>query len=296
MPESLLDPRALRRISNLELVARRVVEGAYSGLHHSPFHGFSTDFLQHRSYVAGDDLRHLDWKLFGKTDRHYVREYEDDTNLRATIVLDASGSMDYASEEISKLHYAVRLAAAFAYLLVAQHDAVGLVVCDRAIRKRLPPRTGHRHLKHVLDELAAVQAGGETALGSVFHDLVPRLQRHGLVIILSDAFDEVSRLLGALAQFREAGHEVVLLEILDPREVDFSFTHWTRFECLEQSDERIVVDPAQVRQTYLERFEKFQEELRRGCHDQKVELVSLMTDVPYDQALASYLARREQRR
>ncbi len=293
-PESLLDPRALRRIASLELVARQVVEGTLSGLHRSPAHGFSVEFLQHRPYVKGDDLRHLDWKVLGKTDRFFVRQYEEETNLRATLVLDASGSMAYASQEVSKLDYAVRLAAALAYLLLMkQQDAVGLLSFDRAARAFLPPRSGSRQLQLLCEELQAVRAGGESDPAKVFHDLVPRLPRRGLLIVLTDAFAEPEPLLRALTRFHNARHEVILFQILDRQEVEFEFKSWTRFDCLELEDRKILVDPAQIREEYRRRFRSFEEELEEGCHRHRIEFVPLITDRPYDEALATFLALRE---
>ncbi len=288
----LLDPEVLQRISRLDLVARQVVEGTLSGLHRSPFHGFSVEFLQHRPYVRGDDLRHLDWKVLARTDRHFVRQYEDETNLRATILLDASGSMAYASRSVSKLDYSVRLAAALAYLLIEQQDSVGLLAFDREPRKLLPARSGRRQLRLLLDELERVSPGGETSLAGVLHALVPRIPRRGLILVLTDALDDVTELLNALAHVRSAHHEVILLHVLDRREVDFDFDRWTSFESLETLGRRILVDPAQVRRTYRERFERFREELRQGCSRHHVDLASIVTDRPYDEALASFLTSR----
>ena len=291
-PQPLLDPEAMQRIARLDLLARQVVEGTLAGLHRSIFHGFSIEFLQHRPYVRGDDLKYLDWKVLGRTDRYYVREFEDETNLRATILLDGSGSMGYRSGTVSKLDYAVRLAASLAYLLVEQQDSVGLVVFDESARVSLPARSGRRQLKAIFDELGRTTAGGETSLATVFHGLVPRIPRRGIVLVLTDAFDDVDALLNSLARLRSAHHEVIVFQILDRREVDFDFGQWTRFDSLESDDEKILADPAQVRRTYLERFEAFQRSLREGCHRHRVDVVPIVTDVRYDEALAAFLAER----
>ncbi len=290
--EPLLDPRALSRISDLEWIAKIVVEGTISGSHRSPRQGFSTDFLQHRPYVPGDDLRRLDWRVFGKTDRHYLRQFEDDTNVAATILVDASGSMAYGSG-VSKMHYAVRLAASLAFLFHRQHDAVGLLVFDSESRTYLPARTGRVQLKRVFESLASVESGGETALGSVLRDLSPRLRRRGLLILLTDAFDEAEPLLlQGLTPFRQAGYEVTLFQLLDRDEVEFPFNRWTRFEGLEDARRGMLVDPAQFRRSYLARFAAFRKTLQEGCRDLRIDFVSTTTDQPYDEALAAYLHRR----
>jgi uncharacterized protein (DUF58 family) len=291
----LLDPRALARIANLEVVARKVVEGTISGLHRSPLHGFSTDFLQHRPYAAGDDLRYLDWKIFGRTDRHYVRQFEEETNLRATIFIDASGSMEYAGEGVSKIHYAVRVAAALAYLLVSQQDEVGLVVFDDAVRKRIAPRAGRRQLQLLFSELGKVRAGGETSIASVIRDVAPGLSRRGLLVFLSDGFDEPGELVNSLARLHSAQNEVILIQVLDRAEVDFRFPGWTRFENLETEDESILVDPAQLRTTYLERFRTFTAAIDDGCRRHGIVVVRMVNDTPYDEALAGYLSMRRRK-
>ena len=294
----LLDPGSLARIAHLEIVARKVVEGTVSGLHRSPLRGFSTDFLQHRPYSTGDDLRYLDWKIFGRTDRHFVRQFEEETNLRATIFVDASGSMDYGDEgakdehRVSKLHYAVRMAAALAYLLVGQQDEVGLVIFDDTVRKIFSPRSGRRQLQLILDALGSVEVGGETALSVVLQEMLPRLPRRGLLIFLSDAFDEAQSFVNALARVHSAHNEVVLMQILDRAEIEFPFHTWTRFENLESDDESIRLDPAQIRATYLDRFNEFQEALKDGCRRHGIDTVRMVSDQPYHESLAKYLFKR----
>ena len=287
-----LTPAELQKISNLQVVARLVVEGFFSGLHKSPHKGFSVEFAQHRQYVQGDEIRRLDWKVFGKTDRFYIREYEEETNLRATVLLDLSGSMAYGRRALTKAQYATRLAAALAYLMLQQRDSVGLVTFDTKIRRYIPPRSSVPHLRTILDELQQAQPGGETGLGAVFHDLVLRIHRRGLLIIITDGFGDVKELVSALAHFRSAHHEILLFQILDRDEVEFPFNQWTRFESLEQADQFRLLDPAQFRAVYLENFRKFQEEFTAGCHRHRIDLVTMMTDQPYAEALAQYLTRR----
>lgn len=290
---NLLSPTDLQKISNLQVVARLVVEGFFSGLHKSPHKGFSVEFAQHRQYVQGDEIRRLDWKLFGKTDRYYIREYEEETNLRATILLDVSGSMNYGSENgVTKHHYASRLAACLSYLMMQQRDSVGLVTFDTEIRRFIPQRSGVGHLRVMLDELEQCQPAGETELSDVFRSLVPRIHRRGLLIIISDCFATVKDLISALAHFRAAKHEIILFQIMDRDELEFPFESWTRFESLEQADWHRMVEPAQFREAYLENLEKFQKELVDGCRRHRIDHVRLITDQPYSEALAQYLTRR----
>ncbi len=287
-----LAPAELQKISNLQVVARLVVEGFFSGLHKSPHKGFSVEFAQHRQYVQGDEIRRLDWKVFGKTDRFYVREFEEETNLRATILLDLSGSMAYGGTAATKVEYAKRLAAALAYLMLQQRDTVGLVTFDAKLRRYIPQRSGVAHLRVMLDELQSAQPGGETELATVFQGLVPRIHRRGLLIILSDCFGEVKDLISALAHFRHARHEILLFQILDRDEVEFPFQQWTKFESLEQAEHHRLIEPAQFRASYLENLARFQKELTDGCHRHRIDLVPMITDQPYSEALAAYLTRR----
>jgi len=291
----VLTPEDIQKIRSLEIVARLVVEGFCAGLHRSPHRGFSVEFRQHRSYVPGDEIRHLDWKVFGKTDRFYVREYEEETNLRATILLDKSGSMNYGSQKVTKFHYAVRLAACLSHLMLRQSDGVGLVTFDEKVDTYVPPRSRPKHLKIILDALAKTKPGKETELAKVFHDLVPKIHRRGLLIILSDCFGNLPELMSALAHFRHAHHELIVFQIWDRAELDFPFEQWTQFECLERKNIKYLVDPAHLRKAYLERLGAFREELRSGCHQYRIDLVPMVTDEPYADALARYLTLRKKR-
>lgn len=292
-----LAPGDLAKISNLQVLARLVVEGFCTGLHRSPHKGFSVEFKQHRQYVPGDEIRHLDWKVFGKTDRFFIREYEEETNLRATILIDASGSMSYAgktSHGLTKLEYATRAAACLAYLMLQQADSVGLATFDSKVRQYIPPRSRPSHLKALIDAMQQTIAGGETELGKVFHELVPKLQRRGLVIIFSDCFGDVAELLKGLAHFRHARHEMIIFQVWDKDELDFPFRQWTRFESLEDGKFEMV-DPMHLRQAYLENLEKYRAELKRGCSRHRIDLVPMTTDQPYAETLAKYLALRMRR-
>lgn len=286
-----LKPSDLQRIGNLQVFARQVVEGFCSGLHRSPHKGFSVEFKQHRPYVPGDEIKHIDWRVFGRSDRFYIREYEEETNLRATLILDRSGSMGYGANT-SKFEYATKLAACLSYLMLQQADSVGMVTFDTEIRRYIPPRSRVSHLKVLIDELENGQTGGETELGEVFHDLVPKLHRRGLLVILSDCFGDVATFLKAMAHFRHAYHEILVFQIWDRDELDFPFKGWTQFECLERAGIKHMLDPVLLRQAYLENLEKFRDELTRGCRRHKIDLVPFCTDQPYAEALAAYLSRR----
>lgn len=282
----------LTKLRNLQVLARQVVEGFCSGLHRSPHKGFSVEFKQHRQYVPGDELRHLDWKVWGKSDRLYIREYEEETNLRCTMLLDCSGSMAYSGGGQSKLDYSVRLCAALGYLLLQQQDAVGLVTFDTKVRRYIPPRSRPAHLKGILEELVAAKPGGETALGKVFHDLVPKIHRRGLLVIFSDCFGDVGDLLKALAHFRHQHHDIVIFQIWDRDELEFPFKQWTRFDSLETSGGKLMVDPSHLRRAYLENLEKYRAELKSGCYRHRIDLVTMTTDQPHADALAAFLALR----
>jgi len=288
-----LSPSDLKRISNLQVFARQVVEGFCSGMHRSPHKGFSVEFKQHRQYVPGDEIRRIDWRVFGRSDRFYIREYEEETNLRATLLLDRSGSMAYGPKDgPTKLEYATKLAACLAYLMLQQSDGVGLVTFDTKIRRYIPTRSRISHLRVLIDELEKSQPGGETEIGEVFHDLVPKLHRRGLLIVLSDCFGDVNGLLKALAHFRHAHHEILVFQIWDRDELEFPFKNWTQFECLEKAGIKHLLDPVLLREAYMANLAKFRDELTRGCRRHKIDLVPFCTDQPYAEALAAYLSRR----
>lgn len=293
-----LTPADLQKISNLQVLARQVVEGFCSGLHRSPHKGFSVEFKQHRQYVPGDEIRRIDWRVFGRSDRYYIREYEEETNLRATLLLDLSGSMNYGADGpggLSKYQYATRLAACLAYLMLQQQDSVGLVTFDTVIRKYIPPRSRVSHLRVLIDELQRGAPGGETELADVFHDLVPKLHRRGLLIVISDCFGDVPKLLKALAHFRHAHHEILIFQIWDREELEFAFKGWTQFDCLERHGVKHLLDPALLREAYLANLRRFRDDLVQGCRRNKIDLVPFTTDQPYAEALAAYLSRRNSR-
>ena len=286
------DPSALAKFGKLALVARSVVEGFLSGIHQSPFKGFSVEFAEHRQYYPGDEIRHIDWRVYGKTDRWFIKEYEEETNLHAHILLDASGSMGYRGAGPSKLEYAAWVAASLSYLMLHQHDAVGLMVHDHQARATLPPHAGSKQLLRVLQTLEATKPGGETGLAPLWHELANQVARKGMIIILSDCFDKLPELLLALRNLRHRRHDVLLLHILAPEEIEFPFRRMTQFRDLEQVGRKMLLDAVQLRQEYLKNFEAFCQGLRTGTRDMQIDYHLMRTDEPVERALGHYLARR----
>jgi uncharacterized protein (DUF58 family) len=286
------DPTSLARYGRLMLVARKLVEGFLTGMHKSPYKGYSVEFAEHRQYYAGDEIRHIDWRAYGKTDRYYVKEYEEETNLRAHLIVDASGSMAYAGKHGSKFQYAQYVAASLAYLMLHQRDAVGLVTHDTKLREKIPPKASTKHLIRLLHTLEKTEPGSETSLASVWHDLANQLKRRAMLIILSDCFDEIGPLLRALYHFRHKCHEVLLFHVLAPEELEFPFRKWTQFRNLEVNGHRLLVDPQRLRKEYLKNFEHFCKELRDNARRMDVDYHLLRTDEPVDRALGLYLSRR----
>lgn len=290
---SILEAEDITSLQNLQLFARTVVEGFTTGHHASPHKGFSVEFRQHRPYVQGDDIRRLDWKIFGRADRFYIREYDEETNLRATLVLDASASMAYrGTKGVSKFDYARKLAAAMAYLLVSQQDAVGLITYDSKIRDIIPNRTRITHLHHLLETLVKTEPGKDTAVAPVLESLAQRLKRRGLVILISDFFDDPVALLKAIGVLRKKGHEIIAMQLWDRDELEFPFGQWARFENLEQDEDFLLLDPAAIRLRYLEVLKNFQEQLKDGFRKHQVDYLSLPTDESHSAALRSYMALR----
>lgn len=295
----LLSPTDLSRVAKLQVLAREVVEGFCAGLHRSPHKGFSVEFREHRPYVRGDELKNIDWKAYGKSDRLFIREFEEETNLRCTLLLDRSGSMAYGgttSGGLTKYEFAVRTAACLCYLMLAQQDAVGLATFDNELRRYVPPRSRSSHLRAILSAIIADPGREATDLGGVFHHLVPKLHRRGLLVILSDAMGDLSSIGHALAHFRAAHHELIFFQILDPDEQDFPFSGQVSFKDLELSGAQETVDARSIRKAYLERFARHQSELRRVCRSHHVDLVTLTTDKPYAEALQHYFAVRRKTR
>lgn len=291
--QKYLDPQTLAKLQGLELRARLIVEGYVSGVHRSPYHGFSIEFAEHREYVQGDDLRYVDWKVFGKTDKFYLKQYEEETNLVSYLLLDTSESMLYRSDgaALSKLEYAQCAAGALAYLILQQQDSVGLVTFDKEIRALVRASSNPSHLKQLLHVMEECSPQSKTSAGPIFHDLAERLKKRGIVIVLSDLFDDVASLIAGLKHFRHRRHEVVLMHVLDPAELDFPFRQTTLFKGLEGWPE-VLTDPRSLRKAYLEEMERFMRELKQGCRAHRMDYVLLRTDQPLDVVLSSYLSSR----
>ncbi|WP_395740798.1 DUF58 domain-containing protein [Prosthecobacter sp.] len=289
----ILQAEDITSLQTLQLFARTVVEGFTTGQHASPHKGFSVEFRQHRPYVQGDEIRRLDWKIFGRTDRFYIREFDEETNLRATIVLDASGSMGYRGQKgVLKFDYARKLAASLAYLLMSQQDAVGLITFDSKVRDIIPCRTKISHLHLMLETMVKTTPGKDTSLAPVLESLAQRLKRRGLVILISDFFDDPTALLQSIGVLRKKGHEIIALQLWDRDELDFSFGNWARFENLEDNDDFLLLDPATIRQRYMEVQQQFASQLKEGFRKHQVDYLSLPTDEPHTAALRSYLSLR----
>jgi len=288
---SYLDPRILDKITRLDLKARHLVEGFVAGMHKSPYHGFSVEFAEHREYVPGDDLKHLDWKVFGRTDRLYVKEYELETNLRSHILLDTSESMEYGSGRISKLELACLVAASMAHLILRQQDSVGVVCFDKEVRQQVPPSSSMGHLKSVLGVLAQAAPRNRTDIAAVFHALAEGIRHRSLVLVISDLFDRPEEVLKALRHFRHRRHDVIVFHVLDEYELTFPFQRMTLFEGLEEQP-RLLVDPRALRKAYLEEIGRFCGMIQRECVRQSIDYVRVTTDQPLDVVLSRYLAGR----
>jgi uncharacterized protein (DUF58 family) len=301
--QKYLDPLALAKVRSLELQARLIVEGYLSGLHKSPYHGFSVEFAEHREYVPGDDLKHLDWKVYGRTGRFYLKQYEEETNLACWLLVDASESMRYGSgpvtadgkPQVSKYDYASMATAALTYLILHQQDSAGLVTFDSAVRHMLRPSGQPSHLKQVVNVLNRGSGRGRTSLAPVLHDLAERVSRRGILMLFSDLFDEPADVLTGLQHLRHKRHEVVVFHVLDRAELEFPFREATLFRGLEQSPE-LLTDPRSLRDSYLEQVGQFIEDLRRGCRAMNIDYVQLPTDKSLGVALSAYLALRSARR
>ncbi len=286
-----LDFDTLSRIRNMQLLAKTVVEGFILGLHRSPYRGFSVEFAEYRPYVSGDEIRHLDWKLYGKTDRYYIKQFEEETNLNCHILLDKSASMGYGSGPVSKLQYGSYLAASLAYFMLLQRDATGLVLFDTEIQKLLPPRSRTTHLHLMLSELENLTPSGSTRTGKPLHDLAEGVKKRGLIVLISDLLDEPQDVLGGLQHFRFLGNDVIVFHIIDKAELEFPFDQITEFIDPE-TEERILTAPQSVRQHYLAEMEEFYGVYRQGCADLRVDYKLFDTSMPLELALSEYLFKR----
>lgn len=294
-PRKYLDPRTLAKVRSLELKARLIVEGYLSGQHKSPYHGFSVEFAQHREYVPGDDIKHIDWKVWGRTGRFYLKQYEEETNLVCWILLDTSESMRYGSiEGMSKFDYACMSAAALAYLVLHQSDAIGFVTFDSQIRDYLKPSSQQSQLKEMVHIMNKGVGRDKSNMSPLFHDMAERINRRAIIFLISDMFEDLEPILSGLKHLRHKRHEVVLWNVLDAAEVTFPFQESTLFRGMEKFPD-LLTDPRSLRKAYLEQIEGFLHGLQRGCRDQNIDYVQLRTDTPLSVAMSSYLAHRQKR-
>lgn len=294
--QQLSDPQVLGAVSRLEFHARQVVEGVISGLHKSPYHGFSVEFAQHREYTPGDEIRYIDWRVAARSDRYYVKEFEEETNLKAYLLVDSSESMRYQGHRrpYSKFDYASILAASFSTILMQQRDASGLVLFNDGVQRYVPPKATATHFTQLLEELVTAQSLPKTSMAPTFHYMAETVKRRGLIVVMSDLFGDLEDVIAGLRHFRYRKHEVVVFHILDEDEVNFPFDDLTKFEGLEAEPE-LLVDPRGIREEYLRNFNTFCAELERRCREIQVDVVRMVTTENPADALSRYLAGRMRR-
>ncbi len=294
-PEKYLRPEVIRQVGRLDLRARFIVEGFLAGLHASPLHGFSVEFSEHRKYVPGDDLKDLDWGVYARTDKYYVKKFQAETNLTGYLVMDLSASMAYTyRQELTKFEYAICLAAALGYLMIHQQDPVGLVTFDTAVRASLPPRSKRTQLGTMLAVLANLRPAGPTDVGRSLHQLAGMVRGKGLVMLFSDLLTDPAPVMQALHHLRHRGHEIILFHILDEAEVHFPFDGLIEFEDAEDR-RRLTVDARGMREDYLKAVHDFQERYRQDCARAGIDYVAMDTSVSFDKALLEYLLQRQRR-
>jgi uncharacterized protein (DUF58 family) len=286
-----LQPDAVSRIARLELQARQVVEGFLSGLHRSPYFGQSVEFVQHREYVAGDDPRRIDWKAWSKTDKYYIKQYEEDTNLRCTLLVDASESMQFGTQKLNKFEYACAVAACLAYLLLRQQDSVGVITFDDAIRQTVPMRSKRNHLHSILAALNTEEPAKKTDMFSLLRSVADEQSQRGMIVVISDLFAPRDGLFKGLKLLRHRGHDVLLFHVMDDEELDFNYAGTTKFEGLEEMGD-LVCDPRALREGYLEAVNSFLADVRRNCARNVVDYHTIRTSEHLDAALAHYLNHR----
>jgi len=316
--KKFLQPSVISKLANIELKAKFVVEGFIAGLHKSPYHGFSVEFAEHRQYMPGDDLKYLDWKVLGRTDRYYIKQFEEETNLKSYIIVDSSRSMQFRSSEselnsvsplkklfrkkeqvqsaikssISKLEYSTYIAASLAMLMNFQKDAAGLVVYDESVKTFIPPKATSQNLKLILNKLASIEPSGKTNTASALNLVAERIKRRGLVIIFSDLFDDQTAVINALKHFRYKRNEVIMFQVLDPAEMNFAIDSPTIFKDMETSKE-MLSQPISVMNSYQDAVKEFIDNYRNACLSNNIDYVLLSTETPFDQALLGYLNKRK---
>lgn len=292
MEENPFDPVTLSKIANMELRARLVVDGALSGIHKSPYKGSSIEFLEHKEYSPGNETKHIDWKILAKTDKYYVKQFEEETNLKCFVFLDTSGSMGYKSTGVSKFEYAATLAASLSYLLLKQSDLVGLVSYSDRVLQYIPPRSRLTHLHAILHALAKLKTSGKSNTSVILNEFIEKISRRSLIIIISDFFDDTKKIIRQLKYFQFKKNEIILFQILDPYELTFPFETITFFESMEDT-RRILADPKSIKNRYLSKINHFLEQLKQSCFENQIDYWLINSSSPLDQALIKFLARRE---
>jgi len=287
-----LQPETVALLNSMAMRARLVVEGYIIGQHQSPYHGFSVEFAEHRAYGSGDEIRHIDWKLFGKTDRLYIKRYEEETNMRTQIILDTSRSMLYKSGKVSKLTYANSLAASLSYLMINQQDAVGITQFSKKIDNTIPPKSKPSHLGIILAQLDDEKTGLDTKVGLVLHELAERIKKRGLVILISDLLDDQSNIMNGLKHFRHQKQEVIVFHILDRKELEFDFNTRTEFIDME-SGEKIVTEPWHVQSDYKKLITNLQSNYKKECREHLIDYVPVFTNQSLDMSITEYLNKRK---
>lgn len=292
MTESPFDPVTLSKIANMELRARLVVDGALSGIHKSPYKGSSIEFLEHKEYSIGDEIKHIDWRVHARTDKYYIKQFEEETNLKCYIFLDTSGSMGYKSTGVSKFEYASTLAASLAYLLLKQADLVGFISFGDKVLQYIPPRSRITHLHVIINALTELKTAGKSNISTVLNEFIEKISRRSLIIVISDFFDDTRNLIHQLKYFQFKKSEIILFQILDPYELTFPFETVTFFESMED-ERRILADPKSMKDQYLSEINRFLEQLKQSCHENQIDYLLIDSSTPLDQALIKFLARRE---
>lgn len=298
----MLPPEIINMIGRLEFLARSAKEGSINGRHTSPHKGFSVEFAEHRQYVTGDDLRNLDWRVYGKSDRYYIKQYIEETNMRVTLLVDASGSMGYTGEQsaplggkahLSKFEYARYLASALTYLFIRQQDAVGLVTFDEKIQTYLRPTAKPSQVRTILESLAATTPQHDTRCAATFHEIAERIPSRGLIIVISDFFDDAEAIKNALHHFRFKHHELVVFHLMAEEELTFPFDKFDDFRCLEVEGRRLNIDPATIRASYLDRVQAHLKSIELTCGQMQADYVPISTRTPVPEALFSYFSQRK---
>ena len=292
MDKSPFDPVTLSKIAGMELRARQVVDGILSGIHKSPYQGSSIEFLEHKEYSPGSEIKHIDWKVHARSDKYYVKQFEEETNLKCYLFLDVSGSMGYQSTGISKYEYASNLVASLAYLLLKQSDLVGLISFRDKVLQYIPPRSRIVHLRVLLNALVGFKTAGKSDVAAALCEFEGKIGRRSLIIIVSDFFDDVEKVIRQIKRFQSRKSEIILFHVLDPYELTFPFETITYFESLED-DRRVLADPKSIKEHYLAGINRFLEQFKQSCYENQIEYQLINTSTPLDQVLVNFLAKRK---